>query len=209
MSDEEKGTAKFLAFKIESLDKKVFPENQTEVVLLSSKPEEEGKRIMYCSGLIPLFLKKIIGKNELYLIFTGGWPRWLKEQKEKRIFLFNEEDLLKPLEDCPKISLLVIVIKVAVHEVRHRFQKHFPEEILSPSDIKELNNPYLKRLFKYTSLLCREVYSDSLLKEEYVREFDAAIIEHLALKELIEHGLNYDKIAQIIKTKRKVFLGEN
>jgi hypothetical protein len=209
MSNEIKGTARFFGLNIERLDQKVFPQNQIEVVLLPNEPEEEGKRLRYCSGSIPLFLKDIVGKNELYLIFAGGWPGWLRKQKEKRMFFFNEEDLLKAPEECAKFFLFGIVIKIAAHEVRHRFQKYFPKEVFKPTDIEKLENPYLTRLFEYTSLLCKEIYLDTLSREEYRREFDAAIIEHLALKELIEHGLDYDRIAEIVMTKRKVFLGEN
>ena len=206
---ETKGSARFFGLNIGRLDEKVFPKNPVDVVLVPNKPESQGKRLSYCSGTIPLFLKEIVGRNELYLIFTGGWSEWLEEQKEKRMFFFNEEDLLKSKEECLKISLFGIVIKVAAHEVRHRFQKYFPEEIFSPDDIERVKKPCLKRLFRYTSLLCKEVYSDSLSEEEYQKEFDAAVIEHLALKELIERGLSYNRIARIIRTKKQDFFGEN
>jgi len=201
LKEDDLKMAEMLSKTIEKLDKIIFPENPIEVFVLTHPPPNESERFYYCSQA-PSFITDY--KGELYLIFGGGLAKRIEEEEEqKSIILFKDSDLLKTIP--PLFTLEEILISLSVHETRHRFYNHFPERFFSPQDWKNTGNEYeyLRRVFRYVELLCREIYTSS---EEFKKEFDAAIVEHIVVEKW-HHGMrNFSDIANIVKSKPEELL---
>ncbi len=110
---------------------------------------------------------------------------------------FKNSELVKTINQSSKFSLEEILIAIAVHEIRHRLQYYYPERIFSPQDYQDTNNEYLKRVFRYVEALCREIYTSS---EEFKKEFDAAVIEHIIVDKWHHNKRNFSEIARIVKS---------
>lgn len=201
MLSEEESIVVLLSEIIEELDRRIF-KNPAEVVVLQEKPKDEGERFGFYHKPLPPFIMD----KEFYLVFKGKIKEWLRGETQKGLFLFSEEALFNTPESY---SGEMVLIGIAGHELRHRFQYHNSKEIFLGKNINKLNDFTVRRLFRYCSLVCRKVYGDSLSEGAYSQELDAMIIEHLVLKDVTDNGFDYNRIAQIIMTKRKVFLGEN
>ncbi len=204
LTEEELKIAEILSKTIERLDRIVFPENPIEVFVLQCFPPDEAERFGYCSEA-PNFINDYSG--ELYFIFGGGLAERIEKEKQKSIMLFKDSELLKAPDQLPRLSLEEVLIILAVHEVRHRVYQHFPERFFSPQDWQNTNNEYkyLKRAFRYVELLCREIYTSS---EEFKKEFDAAVIEHIVVEKWHYGRRNLSEIARIVKSGPSEFLNK-
>ena len=190
LTEEELKITERFSNTIERLDKIVFPENPIEVFVLQCSPLDEAKRFQYCPKA-PNFISNYRG--ELYLIFGGKLPQRIEEEKNKSIMLFKDSELSKNIYQLPKFSLEEVLIGLSVHEIRHRFQYHNKNKILSPRDVERINDPYLKRLFRYVSLLCEQISPNS-----FDKEFDAAVVEHIVVELWHEGERSLERIAKII-----------
>ena len=196
LTEKERRLAEQLSFFIERLDGIIFPENAIEVFVLTHPPPNESERFRYCSQT-PSFIPNYEG--ELYLIFGGGLVERIKEEQQKKIILFSKQEIEKETNDLLFLSLEEVLIALAVHEVRHRIQHHYPERIFSSRDAERINNAYLKRLFIYITLLCEQISPDT-----FKEEFDASLVEHWAIEEWHWGQRDFNRIAWIVKSEESL-----
>lgn len=194
LTEEDLRMAKMLSKIIEKLDRIVFPKNPIEVLVLTQAPPNESERFRYCSQT-PSFITDY--KGELYLIFGSGLDKRIKEEQQKKIILFSEQEIEKETNDLLFLSQEEVLIGLASHEARHWLQHYFPERIFSPQQWQNTNYEYLKKVFRYVELLCEEIYTSS---EEFKKEFDAAVIEHIVVEGWHHNRRNFSEIAKIVKS---------
>lgn len=195
LSDEDFKIAKQISDFIEGLDKILFPDKSIEVFVLQFSPPDEAERFRYCSEA-PNFISNYRG--ELYLIFSGGLAERIKEEQQKKIILFSEQEIEKETNDLLFLFQEEVLISIAVHEVRHRIQYHYPERIFSPQYRQNTNNEYLKRLFTYVSLLCEQISPNS-----FIKEFDASLVEHFIVEKCHWGKRNISEMAIIVASGSK------
>jgi len=190
--------AKQLSEMIEKLDKVVFPGNPIEVLVVKDYPERENERFRYVDKCCIAESEggEISKEGEHYIIYGFGLDQRIGQEKRKRIMLFKDSEMSKNSKDLPLLSLGEVLVAIASHEVRHRFQNHFPNDLFSPGDVGRTNDPYLKRLTEYTTLLCK-----GISPKHYEIEIDAGLIEHWVTEKWHWGERDLSQIAKIVKSK--------
>ncbi len=198
LTKSELEMAKLISEAIERFDKTVFPEKPIEVFVVKDYPESEDRRFRYVDKcrIAESEDGEIYKMGEHYIIYGFGLDQRITQEKEKRIMLFRESEMPKKSKDLPQFTLEEVLVAIASHEVRHRFQNHFPNDLFSPVDVGRTNNPHLKRLIEYTTLLCK-----GISPEHYEIEIDASLIEHLVVEKWHWGERDLPKIAEIVKSK--------
>ncbi|MCK5591200.1 MAG: hypothetical protein KAI72_04520, partial [Candidatus Pacebacteria bacterium] len=97
------------------------------------------------------------------------------------------------------LTLDEFLMAITAHEVRHRFTKLKKVNLFSSADAKYVKDPELRFLINFVNKSFELNPPTTAPKDE---EFDARVIEHLALKQWHEQK-SFEKIAEIIKTDPK------
>ena len=189
-SDDE-DIAQTIANVIGGLDRFVFPETPIgKISVITGRPESEGQRIGYTSP------KQAESGVEYYVIFLYGLDKAIdKINKIVQGGIIATERRKHLWELTPSEHL----IGLAAHEVRHRVQYHLPIALFSPEILGDIDNPHIRELIKFVSLLWEKHPSEG----DYHLEFDAICAELLAIETWHRGEKDFSKIASIVKSGAK------
>jgi hypothetical protein len=141
--------------------------------------------------------------QEAYHVFVIGLARAIEHEMEERVIMFCKR---KPCyEDLPKLSLEEALLGIAMHEVRHRFQKKPGMKMFSRKSFSFARGE-LRKYLNYTKILFQEekrIYlrdgkSKGLIRDRMKRtEFDAVLIETMGVN-AIHKGISIEDLKSLI-----------
>jgi hypothetical protein len=210
VEDKDIEIALKLITRIGVLDRKIFPDNPaTFSYALKESPEEE---------FVGFEIPKDSEKERFYRIYLRNLARVFNNRKKEEHLPFfklgEEKKQIELLRYKPEEFLL----SAAAHEVRHRVQKDFSLELLSPDNARSIENQLLRSIIEYCELEFKElkkILTREKKSEEYINyrmrpaEFDAKVIEVLVANKTHEfirdksqedHSALLGEIASAIKT---------
>ena len=178
VEDKDIEIALKLITRIGALDRKIFPDNPvTFSYTLKEPPEKE---------FVGFEIPEADEKERFYRIYLKNLARTVNNRIKEELLPFfklgEEKKQIKLLKHKPEEFLL----SVAAHEVRHRVQKDFSLEPLSPDSARSIENQLLKSIIEYRELEFEEIKKILIREkksEEYISyrmrpdEFDAKVIE--------------------------------
>jgi hypothetical protein len=135
----------------------------------------------------------IKGLNEAYELVKGR-----KDKREISAKLDKAPMTMKKV--IPRFTWEEALIGAAAHEVRHRIQQHLHIELFSFEAVQEIDDYELLVL----AMLINEFIIQPLAEDKKKREFDAALIGHLAVKEW-NKDKTPEEISQLIKMEPEDF----
>lgn len=186
-------TACLVAHAIGSLDGLVFPDSGvTKIAIVPEKPKKSESYY----GYVPPGVNDD-GSGDYYQIFGIGIDEEIKHQLSTEKITLIKEKLPKrsAFDDSSSITLEELLLQIAGHEIRHRVGYLCKVSLFSWKMREQINDPYLKTLILYVHCLLLV----NRPKENYRREFDAEVVEHL-VAELWHRGeKDLAKIAEIVK----------
>ena len=184
-----------IMMRLEVLDGMVFPENPATIKLVVKR---------HRFGFLAAHIYPNQKTNERYSIYLDGLASSLKEEKGVgSSFVVGDAGsharYLKPTWE-------ELLMSIAVHEVRHRFQYDYPLKKFSPKSANLTEEEPLKSIIKFNELSFRkkrknylgENRSKTFIKDRTNgEEFDARVIELLAVN-IIHERKNSDNLLEEI-----------
>lgn len=168
---------------IAMLDRLVFPNNPIKTIhWITGKPSDfdSMRSTMVTSA------DCYIGYNspeqspdgeEGYHIFCHEIDKWLEDRKKEPIVLMTKMLSGATFDQMPRLSEQEVIVGLAAHEVRHRAQSFLQFLYFSPEIIPALSDRYIRNVI---GLLKHCLDNTSQPPGDYVREFDAKVVELIA-----------------------------
>lgn len=191
LREAEKDIAQKVADAIGRLDELVFSGNPIGKIIVVRRKKAKGDswRIGYVSP------ENAGSEGEHYRIHGYGLDKHIQEEQKKRVILLKE---LKKgrYEDLPSPTLEELLVGIAAHEVRHRVQRHFLIDLLSPDIPQDVTNQYIQGLIRYRKI----AFEVEPPKGDYRLEFDAKAIEYMIVEMWHFGERDGMRIAEMVKT---------
>ena len=183
---------------IAELDKMVFEKDAIREIVFVEK--EIGEEMDCFAGYHPEH-ESPEGK-EYYTVHECLDNKIQKVLPTQKHIYINEVLSHSSWEDLQTFTEEEFLVGLAAHEVRHRVQERFQTSLFSPEEKKKTKNKDLKALLVLIEMkLKKEAF---LTANDFLKEFDACIIEYLAAKKWHE-GANFQEIVKIIKKSAEEF----
>ena len=193
MEEKDIKMARKILIRLEALDKMVFPE----------KPANFNFSIK--KNFFGCFVSQDPNKRvkSRYTIYLPGLADALNEEKQRKVFWLAEKRGNKKLSDPTWEELLV---GIAAHEVRHRFQSDCPCKKFSFKSAATLEDGLLRAAVRFTGLKFKQlkkIYADQGRTKAFIshrtnrKEFDASVIERLVAN-MIHRKNAYSLLQEIV-----------
>jgi len=192
-SPQEWEAASLLARALGGVDQLVFPENPIKILIIKQRSGNIGEKVGYVSS------EDSTDGEERYNIYAYGIDRYLEaiiKRSQKVVVMFDDQGRMVELEDLPLLTLKVLVIGTAAHEVRHRLQGYRRIRMFGPADAD--NETLSPRTRAHIGLRKRFPASE---QRDPAREFDAKVIELLAEEICYEEGDLKENMANLLLNK--------
>lgn len=193
-SPQEWEATSLLVKAIGGIDRLVFLEDPIKIVIIKQR---RGKEIWEKVSYIPR--EESADGTEHYNIFAYGIDKYLEaviKKSQKVVVMVDDQGELMELENLPLLTLQVLVVGIAAHEVRHRLQEYNRIKMFSPADAN--NQALAPRVRGHIKI--RRKFPPSRQKNP-AEEFDAKVVELMAEEICYRKGDLQTNIANLLNNK--------
>lgn len=147
--------------------------SRLNTAIFSNHVDIVGAKIVLITDRSPDTPHYIEYSHPNYHVFVPGIAAHLQQAANGKVILLDGK---LPLDKLPDLTLDVLIVGIAAHEVRHRLQHFLPQScwyspFSSPrDDLMRKAVKFVARLFSYDSP-----------RGNYAKEFDAKVIEYAVM----------------------------
>jgi len=186
---------------IVGLNLRVFPFQNISADFISEK---------VCNDLVSAYCGPPFASEEGYVVWVEGISEYvIKRTKIGLILINNDGDIVDNCEDgfFPTSFPMVqeVLLGLALHEVRHRFQRNNKFELFSPEDIDDIQYPlkgYIDFVDYYQSSR-EKIFREEGKTQEFIEkrinpwEFDALVIANFLMAK-IHRGITIEELLETV-----------